>query len=68
MVLVMKRKPFKHQTHGSTRSDYPVLSKATGEAKSKKDPKGVLFYERGFFGIVWFDEEGVRWVRDLKNW
>ncbi len=68
----MRRTPFKSQTHGTRRSDYPTMSEASKAADGSlynrdEQEHGVLFYERGFFGVVWY-ENSTRMVRDLKNW
>ena len=66
-VLAQNRKPFKSQTSGSCREDFPTMSEATRDSATSAMLTGSLFYERGFFGIVWF-EGATRKVRDLKNW
>lgn len=65
MKQPFKRKPFKFQTFGSTHPDFPTSEIAIKEANPSQ---GIVFYERGFFGIVWYNEFGIRMKRDLKNW
>lgn len=91
-----KKKPFKHaKATGSTDPRFPVLAVASEEAEARffagevhRDAfgteetwAGIVFYERGFFGVVWFEAQetwvpsasrsprpAVRRVRDLKKW
>ena len=61
-----RRTAFKIQNHGSTRADQWNLLEASTAAQLAPGT-AILFFQRGFFGLVWF-EGSTRRVRDLKNW
>lgn len=48
-----------------THEIYPNLQSASELADI--DPCGIIYYSRNFFGVVWW-ENGIRRIRDLKNW
>jgi hypothetical protein len=54
----------KYKRYVDRRQDFPDLISA---GYAVKDDAGILFYERGFFGIMW-KENNIRKVKDLKNW
>ncbi len=57
-------KPFQRRWTGARRVDFPTLYEASELGKAGL---ATLFYERGFFGLVWFEGD-TRKIRDLKNW
>lgn len=59
------KKPFKHQTHIKSRPDFDTLEQATRIAAN--DNIGVIFYQNGYFGVVWFINN-IRMVRNLQGW
>lgn len=65
MVHNSKHKHFKPRRWvGKRREDFPTMSEATAGGSTEC---ANLFYEQGFFGLVWF-EGSTRKIRDLKNW
>ena len=60
-----KRGGYVYQPYQDRRSDYPTMIEASKDLPA--DEHGMIFYERGYFGVVWYDGF-IRKVRDLKHW
>ena len=60
-----KRGGYKYVPYSDRRDDYPTMPEASKDLPA--DTEGAIFYERGFFGVVWYDGF-TRKVRDLKHW
>lgn len=57
------RRPFT-VSPGSRHPDFPTLAEATAKVKRGR---AIIFYERGFFGVVWRQGK-VRMTRTLTGW